>query len=360
MEKKTPLYEQHVALKGRIVPFAGYLLPVQYPTGVIAEHMAVRQHVGLFDVSHMGEALIEGPQAEQALNYILSNQFTGMPVGKARYTLMLNETGGVVDDLIVYRRSETSFFLVLNAANTEKDLAWLRAHLQGEASLTDLSDRVAQIAVQGPEADKVLSGLADLETLPKKYYSFVERVTVAGIPCMVSRTGYTGEDGYELYMEPKDAPAVWEALVQAGATPCGLGALDTLRLEASMPLYGHELNDHMDPLCAGLGFAVKLDKEDFIGKSALMQLGEPARVRVGLKATGRGILREDQPIWIDGKEVGVTTSGTHCPYLGVSCAMAYVDTACSAPGTAVEVEVRGRHVAAEIVPLPFYKRTKSK
>ena len=169
MEKKTPLYEQHIALKGRIVPFAGYLLPVQYPTGVIAEHMAVRQHVGLFDVSHMGEALIEGPQAEQALNYILSNQFTGMPVGKARYTLMLNETGGVVDDLIVYRRSETSFFLVLNAANTEKDLAWLRAHLQGEASLTDLSDRVAQIAVQGPEADKVLSGLADLEALPKKY-----------------------------------------------------------------------------------------------------------------------------------------------------------------------------------------------
>ena len=186
MEKKTPLYEQHIALKGRIVPFAGYLLPVQYPTGVIAEHMAVRQHVGLFDVSHMGEALIEGPQAEQALNYILSNQFTGMPVGKARYTLMLNETGGVVDDLIVYRRSETSFFLVLNAANTEKDLAWLRAHLQGEASLTDLSDRVAQIAVQGPEADKVLSGLADPEALPKKYYSFVERATVAGIPCMVS------------------------------------------------------------------------------------------------------------------------------------------------------------------------------
>ena len=152
MEKKTPLYEQHVALKGRIVPFAGYLLPVQYPTGVIAEHMAVRQHAGLFDVSHMGEALIEGPQAEQALNYILSNQFTGMPVGKARYSLMLNEAGGVVDDLIVYRRSETSFFLVLNAANTEKDLAWLRAHLQGEASLTDLSDRVAQIAVQGPPA----------------------------------------------------------------------------------------------------------------------------------------------------------------------------------------------------------------
>lgn len=358
MEKKTPLYEQHVALGGRIVPFAGFLLPVQYPTGVIAEHMAVRQHAGLFDVSHMGEALIEGPQAEQNLNFILSNQFTGMPIGGARYTLMLNESGGVVDDLIVYRRSETSFFLVLNAANTEKDLAWLRSHLSGDASLTDLSPRVAQLAVQGPEADAVLSGLTDLESLPKKYYTFVEHVEVAGVPCMASRTGYTGEAGYELYMDPADAPKVWDALVKAGATPCGLGARDTLRLEASMPLYGHELNDHMDPLCAGLGFAIKLDKPDFIGKSALMQLGKPARVRVGLKVTGRGIIREEQPIFIDGKEAGATTSGTHCPYLGVSCAMAYVDASRAEPGTAVEVEVRGRRVAAEIVPLPFYKRTK--
>lgn len=229
MEKKTPLYEQHVALKGRIVPFAGYLLPVQYPTGVIAEHMAVRQHVGLFDVSHMGEALIEGPQAEQALNYILSNQFTGMPVGKARYTLMLNETGGVVDDLIVYRRSETSFFLVLNAANTEKDLAWLRAHLQGEASLTDLSDRVAQIAVQGPEADKVLSGLADLEALPKKYYSFVEHVTVLVSPAWFPAPDTPGKTGMSCIWSPKTPrrfgrrwsrrgppPAAW-----ARATRCG-------------------------------------------------------------------------------------------------------------------------------------------
>lgn len=359
MEKKTPLYEQHVALGGRMVPFAGYLLPVQYPTGVIAEHMAVRQHAGLFDVSHMGEALIEGPQAEQTLNHILSNQFTGMPIEGARYTLMLNEAGGVIDDLIVYRRSETSFLLVLNAANTEKDLAWLRAHLQGEVALTDLSSCIAQLAIQGPDTNKILAGLTDLKVLPKKYYSFVEHVSVAGVPCMASRTGYTGEDGYELYLEPQNAPVVWEALIRAGAIPCGLGARDTLRLEASMPLYGHELNDHLDPLCAGLGFAVKLGKAEFIGRDALMQLGAPSRVRVGLKVTGRGILREEQPVFWNGNEVGMTTSGTYCPYLGTSCAMAYIDPAHSSPGTAVEVEVRGRRITAEIVPLPFYKRKKS-
>lgn len=233
---------------------------------MIAEHMAVRQHAGLLTFPTWG-GVDRGPQAEQALNYILSNQFTGMPVGKARYSLMLNEAGGVVDDLIVYRRSETSFFLVLNAANTEKDLAWLRSHLQGEASLTDLSDRVAQIAVQGPEADKVLSGLADLEALPKKYYSFVEHVTVASVPCMVSRTGYTGEDGYELYMEPKDAPAVWEALVQAGP-PLRLGrARHAAARGLHAALWARIERPHGPALC-GLGVAVKLDKEDFIGKSA--------------------------------------------------------------------------------------------
>ena len=360
MERKTPLYDVHVAEGGKIVPFAGYLLPVQYGTGVIQEHMAVRQQAGLFDVSHMGEILFTGPTALDTINHLLTNDYNGMAVNKVRYGAMCNADGGTIDDLVVYKFGDECYLAVVNAANREKDYAHMAANVLPGTKCEDISDSVAQVALQGPKAPAILKKLLPEDQIPKGYYTALPKVDLGGMECMISRTGYTGEDGYELYMEPKDAPAVWEALVQAGATPCGLGARDTLRLEASMPLYGHELNDHMDPLCAGLGFAVKLDKEDFIGKSALMQLGEPARVRVGLKATGRGILREDQPIWIDGKEVGVTTSGTHCPYLGVSCAMAYIDTACSAPGTAVEVEVRGRRVAAEIVPLPFYKRTKSK
>ena len=358
MEKKTPLYEQHVALGGRMVPFAGYLLPVQYPTGVIAEHMAVRQHAGLFDVSHMGEALLEGPDAERNLNEILSNSFTDMPLGSARYTLMLYENGGVVDDLIVYRIGQQKFFLVLNAANTQKDLEWLQLHLKGDATLQDISAQVAQIALQGPDAAKLLATLAQEALLPKKYYTFTENVPVAGAVCMVSRTGYTGEAGYELYLAPQDAPAVWGALVAAGATPCGLGARDTLRLEAAMPLYGHELSATIDPISAGLGFAVKLDKPEFIGKGALLAVGQPAEVRVGLKVTGRGIVREEEEVLIGEEKIGKTTSGTHCPAVGTACAMAYVAAAHSAVGTAVEVMVRGRRVTAEIVPLPFYKKSR--
>lgn len=358
MEKKTPLYEQHVALGGRMVPFAGYLLPVQYPTGVIAEHMAVRQHAGLFDVSHMGEALLEGPDAERNLNEILSNSFTDMPLGSARYTLMLYENGGVVDDLIVYRIGQQKFFLVLNAANTQKDLEWLQLNLKGDATLQDISAQVAQIALQGPDAAKLLATLAQEALLPKKYYTFTENVPVAGAVCMVSRTGYTGEAGYELYLAPQDAPAVWGALVAAGATPCGLGARDTLRLEAAMPLYGHELSATIDPISAGLGFAVKLDKPEFIGKGALLAVGQPAEVRVGLKVTGRGIVREEEEVLIGEEKIGKTTSGTHCPAVGAACAMAYVAAAHSAVGTAVEVMVRGRRVTAEIVPLPFYKKSR--
>ncbi|MBC5580112.1 glycine cleavage system aminomethyltransferase GcvT [Anaerofilum sp. BX8] len=356
MEKKTPLYEKHVALGGKMVPFAGYLLPVQYKSGVIAEHMAVRGQAGLFDVSHMGEALLTGRDAEENLDRILSNRFTGMPEGAARYTLMLYENGGVVDDLIVYRLAQQQFFLVLNAANTEKDLDWLRSHLKGEVELQDLSPRVAQIALQGPQAKALISTVADAAQLPQKYYTFVPEMQVAGARCMVSRTGYTGEAGYELYLDPADAPGVWDALVVAGAVPCGLGARDTLRLEAAMPLYGHELSPVIDPITAGLNFAVKLEKTDFIGKGALLAAGEPKQVRAGLKVTGRGVLREEQDVYSGGKKVGVTTSGTHCPAVGVSCAMAYLDRDAASVGTSVEVDVRGRRVAAEVVPLPFYKK----
>lgn len=358
MERKTPLYERHEELGGKIVPFAGYLLPVQYPAGVIAEHKAVREAVGLFDVSHMGEALLEGPDAVANLDRILTNRFGDLKVGGARYAIMLYENGGAIDDLIVYRRGEDRFLLVLNAANKDKDVEWLAGHVSGDVKFTDISDHLAQVALQGPDAKAVLTKLVSEEKLPAKYYTFTDNVEVAGVNCLVSRTGYTGEFGYELYMPPEGAVAVWDALLAAGAVPCGLGARDTLRLEAAMPLYGHELSAEIDPITAGLDFAVKLDKDDFIGKAALAARGAPSKVRVGLKVTGRGIVREHEPVYVGEAQVGETTSGTHCPTLGVGCAMAYLDRAHSQVGTAVEVEVRGRRVAAEVVPLPFYKAKK--
>lgn len=356
MEKKTPLYEKHLEAGGRIVPFAGYLLPVQYPAGVIAEHMAVRQAAGVFDVSHMGEAMLEGPDAEKNLNAVLTNNFTGMPIGAARYSLMLYPNGGQVDDLIVYRMGEEKFFLVLNASNAEKDIAWLREHISGAVTLTDLCEKTAQIALQGPASKEIMAKLCDVQQLPQKYYTFTACMKVAEVDCTVSRTGYTGEFGYEMYMDPSEAGKVWDALMAEGVQPCGLGCRDTLRLEAAMPLYGHELGEEINPMAAGLGFAVKMDKEDFIGKAAIVAAGEPDRIRVGIKATGRGIIREHEPVMLNGKEIGITTSGTHCPYLGGSYAMAYLDRDHTAVGTGVEVLVRGRSVAAEIVPLPFYKK----
>lgn len=359
MERKTPLYDCHVALDGKMVPFAGYCLPVQYQ-GVIAEHMAVRQAAGLFDVSHMGEVVFSGPDALKTVNHIFSNDFTNLAVGRVRYTVMCNEGGGIVDDLILYRLAENRFMAVPNAANRAKDVAHMKAHLQGDTLLEDISDTVAQLALQGPKARAIMETLVNEQAIPEKYYSFTDGVTVAGVKCLLSRTGYTGELGYELYCAPQDAPQLWNALLDAGApfglVPCGLGARDTLRFEASMPLYGHEMGEDISPFEAGLDFAVKMQKEGFVGKAGLEARGEPAVARVGLLMTGRGIAREDCPVSVNGVVVGKTTSGTHCPFLGKAYAMALVAKAHTAPGTAVEVEVRGRPIAAEIVPMPFYTR----
>lgn len=355
-ELKTPLYDEHVKLAGKIVPFAGFMLPVQYEAGVISEHKAVREKAGIFDVSHMGEAMLEGKDAVANLNRLLTNKYDDLKIGMARYSLMLYENGGQVDDLIVYRISDEKFFLVLNASNAQKDIAWIREHLTGSVIFTDLCDRIAQIALQGPNSKEIISQFCSPDELPQKYYSFTYSIKVAGVDCLVSRTGYTGEFGYELYMEPQNASTVWKAFLKAGALPCGLGCRDTLRLEAAMPLYGHELSDTTPPMSTGLSFVIKLDKEDFIGKAAILANMEPRRIRVGLKVTGRGIVREHEPIMINGNEVGTTTSGTHCPTLNIGCAMAYIDREHSAVGTAVEVLVRGRSISAEIVPLPFYKR----
>lgn len=362
MELKTPLYDIHEACGGKIVPFAGYLLPVQYGSGVIAEHMAVRKDCGLFDVSHMGEITCIGSDALKNLNHLLTNDFTSMKDGQARYSPMCNDSGGVVDDLIVYKIRDDHYFIVVNASNKDKDYAWMKDHEFGDAVFEDISETVGQIALQGPKAHEILAKLAKAEDIPEKYYSAIFDGHVAGVPCIISKTGYTGEDGYELYMAAADAPALWEALMAAGKEegliPCGLGARDTLRLEASMPLYGHEMDDDISPLEAGLGFAVKMGKEEFVGKEGIEKRGELTRKRVGLKVTGRGIIREHENVFVGDKLVGQTTSGTHCPYLGYPVAMALLDIAYTEVGTQVEAEVRGRRVPAEVVALPFYKRQK--
>ena len=362
MDLKTPLYHLHLRNGGKMVPFGGYLLPVQYQTGVISEHMAVRTKAGIFDVSHMGEALISGKDALANLQNLMTNDFIGMCDGRVRYTLMCNENGGVVDDLVVCRMSENRYMLVVNAANHQKDMEWIKIHLFGEVEFEDISDRLAQIALQGPNAPEILRKLANDESIPKKYYTLVENGMVGEIPCIVSRTGYTGELGYELYCEPKNAEKLWNLLMEAGKEygliPCGLGARDTLRLEAAMPLYGHEMNDEITPFEAGLGFAVKMGKDNFIGKQALAGRINPERIRIGLKLTERGIAREGEDVYADGKKIGRTTSGTFCPFLQSAVAMALVDSACSAVGIPIEVDVRGRRVAAEVVPLPFYQKNK--
>ena len=322
MELKTPLYDAHVKAGGKIVPFGGYLLPVQYETGVIKEHMAVRTQAGLFDVSHMGEVLCEGKDALANLQMLLTNNFDNMVDGQARYSPMCNENGGTVDDLIVYKKSEEHYFIVVNAANKDKDFQWMLDHQFGDVTFTDVSDRWAQLALQGPKAMEILRKLTEEACIPKKYYHAVFGAEVAGIPCIVSKTGYTGEDGVELYLD------------------------------------GHEMDDEVSPLETGLGFAVKMAKENFIGKAALEANEGQKRQRIGLKVTGRGIIREHQDVLLGGEKIGVTTSGTLCPYLGYPIAMALVSEGSTELGSKVEVEVRGRKVEAEVTALPFYKRSK--
>ena len=360
MEKKTPLYDFHVSSGAKVVPFAGYLLPIQY-TDIIEEHMVVRTKVGIFDVSHMGEVMISGSDALKNINYLFTNDFTNMTDGRVRYSPMCNPEGGVIDDLLIYRMGQDKYLVVVNASNREKDVAWMKAHIFGQVSLEDVSDSIAQIALQGPKSQQVLAKLTDEAGIPEKYYTFVEGCIVAGVECLISQTGYTGETGYELYCDAKDALKLWNALLVAGKDeglmPCGLGARDTLRMEAAMPLYGHEMDDTVSPLETGLDFGVKLQKDDFIGKSALVAKGEPKIARVGLKVTGRGIIREHCSVFLGEEKIGETTSGTFLPFLNGAYAMALVDKTHSAVGTAVSADVRGRRIDAVIVPLPFYKKS---
>ena len=359
MELKTPLYDEHVALKGKIVPFAGYLLPVQYE-GVIKEHLAVRKECGMFDVSHMGEIVFRGETAVDSLNHILTNDFTTMPIGKVRYSLMCNENGGVIDDLLVYKFADDYFYVVVNASNRHKDFEHMKKNILDGTTIEDISDSVGQIALQGPNAESVMKTILSEENIPAKYYTAIEHVDIAGVDCMISYTGYTGEKGYEIYTDNEGVVKVWKLLLEKGKDfgliPCGLGARDTLRLEAGMPLYGHEMDEEVTPFEANLHFGVKMKKEEFIGKNALEGKEEPAKTRVGLQIIDKGVLREHQDIFVDDKLIGHTTSGTYSPLLETSIAMASIDRAYSALDTVMEVDVRGRRLKAKVVEMPFYTK----
>jgi aminomethyltransferase len=363
-QKKTPLYDIHVMSGGKMVPFAGFLLPVQYATGIIAEHMAVRQAAGLFDVSHMGEIFLEGPSARDTVQRLFTNDFTDLADGRMRYSPMCSADGGVIDDIIVYRFSRDRYMVVVNASNIEKDYDHIAANLLPGTQSHNRSSCYAQLALQGPAACDIMDRLvAERSLLPSRNYSFAEQIDVGGCACLVSLSGYTGEAGYEIYTDPANAESLWEKLMEAGSAfgliPCGLGARDTLRLEASMPLYGHELRDDITPFEAGLGRYVHMEKADFIGRQALADRGALHRIRVGLELLDRGIARENADVYIGDVRIGATTSGTFCPFLEKAVAMALVDNMqAGRPGIEVEIDVRGRRLKAVTVAMPFYRRAR--
>jgi aminomethyltransferase len=359
--KRTPLYEDHVAAGGKMVPFAGFEMPVQYPTGITAEHKAVREAVGLFDVSHMGEFVVRGRQALDLVQRISVNDAAKLEVGQAQYSAMCTETGGVVDDLLIYRFPDR-YMLVVNAGNLDKDWAWVQSHAEAfDVDVQDVSEQTGLLAVQGPRARETLRSVASIDLDSVRYYRFAEG-TVAGIPTVISGTGYTGEDGFELYLDASDVAVVWRAVLEAGRpagiVPAGLGARDSLRLEMGYALYGHELDDAHTPLESGLGWVTKLDKPDFVGRDALVaqKSAGVARRLVGLVATERGFPRSGYPVVAGGESVGVVTSGTMSPSLGVGIAMGFVPSELSTKGTALEIDARGRPIAAVVSSTPFYTK----
>ena len=357
--KRTPLYDEHVRLDAKIVPFAGFEMPVQYPTGITAEHRAVRETAGLFDVSHMGEFRIVGKDALDLIQRVTVNDASRMEVGQAQYSAMCFEDGGVVDDLLIYRFQD-DYMLVVNAANLEKDLEWIRTHAAGlDVEVRDDSDTVALLALQGPEARPILQPLASVPLDDIRYYRFAEG-DVAGVPAVISATGYTGEDGFELYVPAAEAAGLWRRILEEGGgrvVPAGLGARDSLRLEVGYPLYGNDLDAEHTVLESGLGWITKLDKGDFVGGEALRAQKEGGLERrlVGLTIRERGFPRPGYPILAEGDEVGVLTSGTVSPSLGYGVALGYVPLAFTQEGTSLEVDARGRRLTAVVTRPPFFK-----
>jgi aminomethyltransferase len=362
--RKTPLYAIHRESNAKMVPFGGWDMPVEY-SGLIAEHLAVRKAAGLFDVSHMGEFEVEGPGALSFLQRVTSNNVAKLKDGQAQYSALPMPSGAPVDDVIVYRHSAERYLLVVNAGNLAKDWEWLQAQSPEGCELRDRSDELALLALQGPAAQAILQTLTPLALGDIAFYHFAEGA-VAGARAIVARTGYTGEDGFELFVAPEKAESTWRALIEAGRghglLPAGLGARDTLRLEARMCLYGNDMDETTSLVEAGLGWIVSLDegKGDFNGRSVLERQKKtgPPRKLVGFEVVGRGIARHGYPVFLHGESSGAVTSGSYAPFLEKSIGLSYLPAASAAVGTELEVDVRGRRVAARVVPTPFYKRSR--
>lgn len=360
--RKTPLNEVHRALGAKMVDFGGWDMPVQY-AGIKEEHNAVRNRAGLFDVSHMGEVRIKGPDALAFIQRLVTSDLSDVIVGQARYGVMCYPHGGVVDDLLVYHVGEDEYLLVINAGNIEKDFEWMRAQHAGEdLTIENESDRWGQIAIQGPMALSMLQTLTktDLEAISYFHFEFGE---VSGVPCILSRTGYTGEDGFEVYCKADDTVKLWNELMKAGGDdlqPCGLGARDTLRFEAKMPLYGHEMSEDINPVETGLKRFIALDKGDFIGRGPIADMIEAGRPRkiVGFEMVGRGVPRAGYTVEKDGEEVGWVTTGTYSPTFEKSLGLAIVKTKKVAVDDEIDVVIRGKRITARVVKTPFYRRGK--
>lgn len=357
--RKTALNATHRALGGKMVDFAGFEMPVEY-RGIIAEHRAVRTAAGLFDVSHMGEIEIRGPSSLELLQQVTCNDTGRLQNGQAQYTALLTDRGTIVDDLLVHRLSAEHYLLCVNASNREKDYEHIRAQNLFNAQVEDASDHYTQLALQGPKAEIILAPLTPVDLAAISYYQFAFG-QVAAAPCLIARTGYTGEDGFELYFDPAHSEKVWNALLEAGAAhgliPVGLGARNTLRLEAALALYGNDIDDTTTPLEARLAWISKFDKGDFTGRDALLQQKQNGlkRTLVGFEMRGRGIAREGYPVQVGGQECGRVTSGSFAPFVEKNIGLAYVPVEHKAPGTSITVVIRGRPVEAQIVPIPFYK-----
>lgn len=362
--KKTPLNEVHRNLGGKMVDFGGWDMPVQYAAGVIAEHLATREKAGLFDVSHMGEIWVEGEDAIKFVNRITTNDVTKLVDGQAHYSALTNESGGVVDDLLVYRFDEDKLLLVVNAGTTEKDWDWITSQVKGEnITLTNASADYCQIAVQGPRALEIAQKLTDENLSEIKYYHF----TVGkfdSTDAIISRTGYTGEDGFEIYAPAEKAEQIWNNILKAGEEfgilPCGLAARNTLRLESAMSLYGHELSDEISPLEANLGWICKINKGEFTGREPMAKLKEEGlrRKLVGFEMVDKGIARDEMDVYINDEKVGVVTSGSPAPFLKKNIGLAFVPTEFAKIGQEIKIDVRGKHLSAVVVPTPFYKRNR--
>lgn len=357
-----PLYQQYEGV--RCIDFGGWELPVQF-SGIQKEHEAVRERAGLFDVSHMGEFTVQGEQAEAFLQQMMTNDVTTLVPDQAQYTLMCYPDGGVVDDLLVYKLEDQHYMLVVNASNIDKDWAWLQEHLIPGVSMTNDSEQTALLALQGPLAVDIIGKVTDADVSSIEPFRFVQDAEVCGVKLLLSRTGYTGEDGFELYVPADQAAVVWNGLMQAGEghglVPTGLGARDTLRFEAKLPLYGQELSATISPLEAGVGMFVKLNAGPFIGHEALLQqkTDGPARKLVGIEVLERGIPRPHYPIYADGVQIGEVTTGTQSPTLKRNLGLALIDSKYAALGTPLEIEIRGKKLKAEVVKTPFHKRTRT-